>query len=1427
MITIDKMRPMKIRRDKVFYPYNVDDKYHNSVVFTLTEGLNRTINLLAHNDFLINNNIFRSYYIEKDFNFVIQESTGNYNLDTILESSNGEKDTVFNNYYIQENGYKLFYPDSAEEIIFSEDYGISQNYRNIFRKFLYEKRIRNQKEVLDIYTKIKQQIPFIRNTFINIPLYKQKNLIVDWSYYLGVFKENNFYKLDKGLDLYHHFITHFLNDDRLSNYTRKTVFVPIVDYLNPYKDYDEQWNFRYYLNFFSMIDRFVRKKISFWEDWKDIDWLFFGDTGYFKMDFTDMDISKLNIFKRICKKVILPSEEESKPIQVQFLSPQVAKLTDDDSDEDEDSEEIAVQTVKLKTGDPDEIQDTEARNRKDIEKIKDAVSAVSTSDIPDQPEDNKINKARRDRMAKLDKEFRESTIGTKKVSKVLNNYYTKSTDLKTDDIPIDTINEDWKKVKYTNFDKEYDLEDDIIAIFNSFTDSNKSNRISIISMDKINSSTHEDYIDTYSITTEDRFGVRSELVVDIPKFINGRYMKLRGNMKVLNGQLMLMPIIKTSEDTAQIVTNYNKVFIYRINPSNGTKSTKAISRLTKAIKKYEGSKIEFFAGDNSFICSKYNLPIEYRDLAGLYTQIKLKDGSYITFDMDKAITDLLPKVDKKYNKNSDILLGYDAKEKKVIYSNFNKIGLTIGEFLSGKDKDFKDIFFLTKGSSSLSYSDASILSTRIPVIILMAFADGLEKAMKKAGIKYTISEKRPSVDENHSVIKFEDGYILYEDREPKVSLLMSGLYHADTQDISLGDINTKKTWMEELDNFGGRLRADGLNNFQDCLFDPITIDICKKYNLPYDYSEALAYASGLLADTDYNKHTDISGNRIRTNELIAGYLYKSISKAYGDYANKVRHTGKGSKITIKQSAVIDNVLLDPGCSDLSVLNPLLEAESASTLSFKGLSGMNSDRSYKLDKRIYDRSMLGVIGMSTGFSANTGITRQSSLDSSVLDTRGTIESKDEKGLNTLNTLTPYEAMTPFGTTHDDPIRTAMGYIQTAKHQMRVQESSPNLVTYGMDEALPYVTSDIFSYKFRGNRGKVLDIKEDDYLVYKNLDDRSVHMVSLKENVLKNSDGGFFVTVKLIPCVKKGQSLRYNDILAYDPTAFSKSNASTRNQNNIAYNLGTLAKIAIMCTDEAYEDSSIIDERLSEAMTSTYCVKKDKSFKANTNVFNMVQPGQEISEGDALIVFQNSFDEKEANTLLKRLSDDETEMINDFGRIKIRSKISGIVQDIKIYRTCEISELSPSLKKIVKDYEKRIKEERKRALKYGVSEEEVRAFSEPDYKLEQEGKLKITENGVLIEFYIKCFDKMGIGDKLTYNTALKGVIKDIIPSGDEPYTDFRPDEKIDALLSFASVNARMTTSIILNGAMNKTMIELSRKCKDILGIKWNNLGDGNKK
>jgi len=58
--------------------------------------------------------------------------------------------------------------------------------------------------------------------------------------------------------------------------------------------------------------------------------------------------------------------------------------------------------------------------------------------------------------------------------------------------------------------------------------------------------------------------------------------------------------------------------------------------------------------------------------------------------------------------------------------------------------------------------------------------------------------------------------------------------------------------------------------------------------------------------------------------------------------------------------------------------------------------------------------------------------------------------------------------------------------------------------------------------------------------------------------------------------------------------------------------------------------------------------------------------------------------------------------------------------------------------------------------------------------------------------------------------------IFPEGQEPYTEFRPEEKIHAMASSRSFNARMVTSPIVSGAINKGLIELDRQVKEIMGI-----------
>ena len=102
-----------------------------------------------------------------------------------------------------------------------------------------------------------------------------------------------------------------------------------------------------------------------------------------------------------------------------------------------------------------------------------------------------------------------------------------------------------------------------------------------------------------------------------------------------------------------------------------------------------------------------------------------------------------------------------------------------------------------------------------------------------------------------------------------------------------------------------------------------------------------------------------------------------------------------------------------------------------------------------------------------------------------------------------------------------------------------------------------------------------------------------------------------------------------------------------------------------------------------------------------------------------------------------------------------------------------------------------------------------------KTTNDGKFKgvALNDGVLIEFYIKIHDELGAGDKIVFFSALKTIITNVIPEGQEAYTAFRPDEKIGAVLSCNSIIARGIVSCQYMIMGNKLLIELSRQLKDI--------------
>ena len=387
---------------------------------------------------------------------------------------------------------------------------------------------------------------------------------------------------------------------------------------------------------------------------------------------------------------------------------------------------------------------------------------------------------------------------------------------------------------------------------------------------------------------------------------------------------------------------------------------------------------------------------------------------------------------------------------------------------------------------------------------------------------------------------------------------------------------------------------------------------------------------------------------------------------------------------------------------------------------------------------------------------------------------------------------------------------MTYLQTAKHAVRTKKSDPLLVTSGSDQALPYLTTDKFAFKAKQD-GKVVEVN--DNFVILEYKDGSKDYINLQETIEKNSDGGYYVPLKLDveKDLKVGDKVKENQIVAYDRDSFASSLGES---DNIAFEVGRLAKVAIISSDDGFEDSGVCTKKLSDDLTTKVIYKFEHMLEKDSLVLSYKKVGDIVNVDDSLLLWQDAFESEEdinhIMAVLGRTNLDPSEL----GRRSIRCETTGTVAGIKVYRTCEISDMSPSLQKFVKEYEKPIVDLKKTLDGYGINTKELPAT----YKLEATGKLKKADDAIYVEYYVVHPDKVAVGDKITYFSANKATEKSIIPEGKEPYTDFRPQEPVNALLSISSINHRMVTSIMLNGAMNKLLIELDRTIKDELGIPY---------
>lgn len=910
---------------------------------------------------------------------------------------------------------------------------------------------------------------------------------------------------------------------------------------------------------------------------------------------------------------------------------------------------------------------------------------------------------------------------------------------------LHTTNENMKTVRFSNFNQTYidkvmpkDITNAILSL------SEKSLPLFIRNIKVEDTSNELNYVDTYTIEFEDANRQRSTVKIDIPKFIDGKFMWLGGNKKLIINQNFLLPIVKTGPDIVQVVTNYNKMFVFR----DDVKTLDSVEKLQKVVKEDEEFQKCFKAG-NAFEKNRgYITTIEYDELSKLFKSYKYKD-CYIMFDQAEAeeyanTHSIKMKQNQMFigvEKDGSIFIDYDKQT--------NDFGETIIDLIfRNASTEANEKSKKVKSSKRLMYAKLRTMEKMVPVIILLSFWEGFSTVLKKMNATYRLSEKAPKdLSPTESVLRFKDCYFIYQDNAT-TSLLLNGMRQMKTENYNLADMDTREPYLDVFKKIYGKISiANALDNSYEFSIDPITKEVLEDMNLPTNIVEVLIYAVKLLADNQYTLEINEGLSRVRSIEQIPAILYDTLAKNYITYKNS---NGR-KKFSVPRDAVIKKLLELKNVEDYSTLNPILELERTHTITAKGWRGVNLDDSYTVEKRSYDPSMVGIIGTATSPDGQCGVQRTLTMEPKVKSVRGYVDITDPKDYNNLkdvNLFSPGELSVPLGATRDDPIRIGHA-IKQSKHVIPVKKSSPVLISNGVEESCRFELSTDFVVNAKED-GKVIDYDEESKIMIVEYKSGSHQAINLAPTIVKNAGGGFWESNILITNLKVGDKFKANEALAWNKDFFQNNKL-----NGCRMNMGTLTKVAIMSTYDTHQDATFITEKLSKDAASEMCFQRSVVIGKNANVSFIANVGDEIEIGQSLIQFDTSFEDNSLNEFLSALSKDPRleKEIMDSSKNNIKSKVAGVIEDIKIYSTVDVDELSPSLARIVKNYYNKINRKKKLLAKYDPDGSIVKCgmlVAETTGKVEP-NKFGVirgqkVEDSVLIEFYIKHTELLEVGSKI---------------------------------------------------------------------------------
>ena len=941
--------------------------------------------------------------------------------------------------------------------------------------------------------------------------------------------------------------------------------------------------------------------------------------------------------------------------------------------------------------------------------------------------------------------------------------------------------------------------------------------------------------DTYSrkvqMTFESPYNNKEKhtFTMNIPELRDGKFLHINGSDKVIIRQKIALPIIRL-EDGVVCTSYYGKLFI-RLTNGNLSKSVarvKSFIRLCR--KKFTNNYLKkWFSFTPAYYTAKSEnvLGPELLELSRFLEYIKIDKDNYIDLGSKTNIVARIDGEDWKASQIEDTLTNVVGGEVISTLGLFDKLI----DKLINEDKPIYELWkskYTGTVSKNVAYSRVERWpGGNIPLLWLVLHAYGenllplLDLLSKDYGLTYEIIPKDGTKLNKSKFTTDDSDRFLFSTFALDVKYNNVSNQHLlyPLHNVDLTNFNSLQlTGISDMVTNSSNV-VMSMETYEDLFWDPITKKVMDDTGVPTDYAESLVYANNLLNNYDRTvSEISLKNERMPSNsELIQGAMYACLAKEYRDYSIKVKRGSRMASFSVQQDAIMSYLATLPNVEESSKINAIQHVDKLYSVSNKGISGINNSRSYTINKRKWDETFYGIMSDVSPYGPATGIVKHLAVNPNIKDIRGYFVSKGSDEVTMDETMAISEALRPFTQKHDSSNRTAMSMMQS-NHLMGTEGSDPALVTYGMDETMAMLDTD-FAKRLKDD-GEIV-LRNDRYVKirYNNLkndDGSALEEIIDLDNIERNSAKAFFTPNKMkinskFGDAKEGTKVRKDDVLAYNSNYYQEVG------DEIVFKSGPIVNIALMNTQYAYEDATVMSESLAHKLQT----KVLKRIAVKLNPRNQIKEVRTklglIYGGDTLIKYSEDSGSSFLNSSYDLSALEETLMKNK------KSNYNGALRDIYVYYKLsqkDEEEMDPTIKNFIKvvdnyyrrafngaELERNIPEyERNRIISHVTKFTDTR-------KNTVNGDL-VNKGEILIEFFIEVNQNFSSGDKITIgNTALKGVDSKILPDSKRP-TGATTGKTYDLILSTYGPLSRMIYSTFMVGPLTAAIEKINENIIEII-------------